>query len=143
MAKKKISFSKNKKPDWKFIVLLLGILLVGLSVFVLNQKVTYQSSAYSGCANLYSRCLKDCKANFNDDGTLNMPWSGSTKGKCIEDCKDEKKLCEQQQPAWQNQDAGGAEYCQGFNLATCQNRCQDNSRCLARCNQINNSCTQN
>lgn len=159
MAKKKIIAGKSKKPDWKFIVLLLGILLVGLSVFVLNQKVTYKSSAYSGCADLYKNCKEDCKSAPNSgwQNTVNLDEPDGTKfqNTCLQHCKAEKRLCEQQQPAWRNQQqtqpagttfvpgAGVRVFCQGFNLTTCQGQCQGNGQCLTRCDQINNTCAQN
>ena len=44
MAKKKI-MNKTKKTDWKFITLLISLLMVGLSVFALNQRTAYRSNA--------------------------------------------------------------------------------------------------
>jgi len=82
MDKKKI-IGKNKKPDWKFIVLLLGILLVGLSVFVLNQKVTYQSDAASSAALAarcqffnYNQCRAQCSQGFPKDSYLGVNAAG-------------------------------------------------------------------
>ena len=57
MAKKKI-MNKTKKTDWKFITLLLCILLVGLSVLALNQRTAYRSDAATpDCAASKEICL--------------------------------------------------------------------------------------
>ena len=53
--KKQKSFNKKKVVDWKFIVLLISIVMVGLSIWGLNQKLIYKSSA----------------ALIEDDGTTN------------------------------------------------------------------------
>ena len=73
MAKKKL-FKKGQKIDWKFVALLLGILLVGLSVFVLNQKATYKSSASER-----DDCISACKAMDHSS------WGG--RQNCIRSCK--------------------------------------------------------
>ena len=47
MAKKRKKTMKRqiKQLDWKFIVLAVGIILLGISILALNQKLTYKSSA--------------------------------------------------------------------------------------------------
>lgn len=85
MAKKKVGFSKQKPgiTDWKFILMMLGILLVGLSVFVLNQKVTYKSDAASSAALAarcqffnYNQCRAQCSQDFPKDSHYGVDAAG-------------------------------------------------------------------
>jgi len=114
MAKKKVGFSK-KKPgitDWKFILMMLGILLVGISVFVLNQKVTYQSDAANNMMRVYAcrtfnynACRKDCKGgylvkpgNINNpdiDGNDNDGNIRISEAKCKTQCAQTRRDCNQ------------------------------------------------
>lgn len=72
MAKK-----KNQQIDWKFIIILVGIVMVGLSVWALNQRVSYRSDAANnigirkdifgkaGCDTFnYNQCLAQCGQEF-------------------------------------------------------------------------------
>lgn len=152
--------TKKSKPgitDWKFILMLLGILLVGLSVFVLNQKTTYKSSAYSGCADMYKNCKEDCATNSDKFGYSGVgPNNGSLKTPtqtCIQACKSEKKMCEQSGKGQANKlintntntgnnfvEGNQNAACNGFNLDTCQSNCNGNSHCLSLCSTISGLC---
>ena len=147
--------------DWKFVALLLGILLVGLSVFVLNQKVTYRSSAFSGCAATYESCKKDCEdeprggyGSVADDSPGGTGWHNL----CVNNCRRAKVACQQEQtPAQQqtqqqapaNQPTGRSFWfgmgtsplnCANFNLTSCTQNCGNNGLCLRICSAIAGIC---
>jgi len=105
MAKKKLS-GKKQKIDWKFVALVLGIILVGMSVFVLNQKMTYKSSAQwtSGqtglnCNKMFRDCLSDCNSIprirfFEHDGNPNTD-PVTNKGACKSNCSNVQTRCKE------------------------------------------------
>ena len=81
MAKK-----KNQAMDWKFIVLLIGIVMVGLSVWALNQRVTYRSDAadvdkLKFCTEAQTTCNTDC------DGITVIASDDSDLEETIANCK--------------------------------------------------------
>ena len=157
MAKKKLL--KKLKIDWKFVALLFGILLVSLSVFVLNQKVTYKSSAYSGCGPAYEQCKEECRSQPNG-GWAPVPDDSHPDGNamhnvCVNHCRRAKEEC--QQPPAQNQQQTqqtpptqqGArtktttttDTCTRFvNLETCNNNCGNNNWCLQICSFLATIC---
>jgi len=115
MAKKKVGIT-----DWKFILMLLGILLVGLSVFVLNQKVTYQSDAASSAA-LAARCqffnYNQCRAQCSQDFPKNTNQKPSETGDGLGDKGD----------GWKYR---GHDNTKGLKI--CQNSCNAMKRACGR-----------
>lgn len=133
---------KNKHrfgiTDWKFIILLLGIFLTGLSVLVLNQKITYQSSASSlqsrdKCFRELSTCKAQCQKEANPSS-------------CRQNCDQQIRGCLSQlsqnpspTPSTTNQQntntptpPGLTSQCYNDKIA-CKNQCQssfDKANCL-------------
>ena len=101
MAKKKLL--KKLKIDWKFVALVLGIILVGMSVFVLNQKATYKSNAqWTGgtggidCNKLVRDCMKDCnsrRVTFVDHDQDPSTPKANTRGLCKSNCSNLLTIC--------------------------------------------------
>lgn len=63
--KKQIKKKNVFKINWKFVSLLLGLMLIGVSVYAVNQKLSYKSSAYYGAKPLFGdsdllECSKKC-----------------------------------------------------------------------------------
>ena len=57
MAKKSVS-----KTDWKFVVLVFSLIILGISVWAVNNKLnTTNTQAADICRDGYSECVQNCR----------------------------------------------------------------------------------
>lgn len=168
--KRKIALNLRKqKIDWKFIILLVGIVLVGLSVWALNQKVTYKSSAQMpgggnlfNCSEEYRNCMGGCSTAKGPDacsGPANNRDCKSAVQRCKEGCARERRQCNQMNktgqipgvpqtpPQGTAQNDGGAANpetnCANFDLQTCTTGCGGELKCEGQCKRTSMICGEN
>lgn len=117
---------RNGITDWKFIITLLSLLLVGLTVFALNQKLSYKSSAAKD--NACTTAEKGCKLNcaraggtqnrrcLEEDANGNcLAEEPITQAECESDCEEEALQCMLQTQQQQQQQQGTEQQTQQQN----------------------------
>ena len=52
---------QTTQVDWKFIVILLGMTMIGLTLWAMNQRISYRSSASWDPENKLRNCTRICE----------------------------------------------------------------------------------
>jgi len=111
MAKKqrKPLLAKKQKINWKLVAIVLGVLLVGVSLWALKSNLSYKSKAAEPtlqqqiaratylCKSENSTCKRECSGGKIDSGNSNGANGGNIDGSAVDDIPiltaAEKKAC--------------------------------------------------